>query len=79
MRLVERGEVSHENINTIEVSIREQYGGDIYYLAKGCERDPDQGARNRSIIRDSKNGESIALLARRYRLSRRRIMQIIQG
>ena len=50
---------------------------------RGCEPYIGAGnpnaARNRSIIREWRNGESVPLIARRYSLSRVRIWQIIKG
>ncbi len=50
---------------------------------QGCEpyigRFRSNAARDRAIIRDFKNGERPAFLARRYNLTRQRIKQIIDG
>lgn len=55
------------------------YAGDRVYIGKGEEAASEMSARNRAIIRDHKAGERVALLARRYGVSRVRIHQIIKG
>ncbi len=49
----------------------------------GCEpyigRASSHAERNRAIIRDFKNGERVPFLARRYKLTRVRIWQILKG
>lgn len=55
--------------------LREAWAGCEPYINKGNSN----GQRNRAIIRDWKNGESVPLLARRYSLSRVRIWQIVKG
>lgn len=56
----------------IEQEIRQEYGGDVLYIAQA-----DRAARNRRIHRDHAHGESQELLMRRYRLSRRQLQRIL--
>lgn len=77
--MIEREVISREALDKIEAAIRAEYGGEMFYFAKTGDRVPDMGARNRAIIRDWKAGERLPLLARRYKLSKRRIIQIVQG
>lgn len=58
-----------------EAQIRELWGGDRPYIS----RRPGAGrsARNEAIHRDHRSGERIPLLARRYELTERRIIQIL--
>lgn len=56
---------------------REAWGGDRVFISKR----PGEGRseRNQSILRDYQRGERLGLLARRYNLTERRILQIIRG
>lgn len=58
---------------------RHEWAGDkarIFYIAR---RDEDtRSQRNEAILRDYRNGERLALLERRYNLTRVRIWQIIK-
>lgn len=59
----------------VVTSLRIEWAGSRIYLDKGGGK----SERNRAIIRDFKNGESVQLLVRRYKLSRVRIWQIVSG
>ncbi len=64
-----------EAMRRAEAQIRERWGGDRPYIS----RRPGAGrsARNEAIHRDHRAGERIPLLARRYELTERRIIQIL--
>jgi Mor family transcriptional regulator len=64
-----------DKLRQAEAQIRERWGGDRPYIS----RRPGAGrsARNEAICRDHRNGERIPLLARRYQLTERRIIQIL--
>jgi Mor family transcriptional regulator len=66
-------------IDRVVMDIRRDWAGERPYIGVRYEADRKISERNRSIIRDFKAGESIALLVRRYSLSRQRIWQIIKG
>lgn len=62
----------------LERSIRRDWGGDRPYIARSGESGKASlSQRNASIARDYHQGESIALLERRYGVSRRRIYQVL--
>lgn len=61
----------------VEKSIRADWGGDRYFVAKH-KNGGDHSERNSRIMRDYLNGERLKLLERRYQLSGRRILQIIR-
>ena len=72
--------VSNNLLEQIEQDVRRDLGGDRYYLAKAGEKTHDEASiRNRAIKTDYRHGESVALLERRYKLSRRRIYQILNS
>jgi Mor family transcriptional regulator len=65
---------------TLLDSIKTDYEGERVYISRSSEVTLCQmTARNRSIIRDWKAGERVALLARRYGISRIRVYQIVNG
>jgi len=59
--------------------IGRDYNGERPYIGKGAEASRDMSARNRAIIRDWKAGERVALLARRYGISRQHVWRVIKG
>ena len=59
--------------------VRREYGKERHYISAHGEADCELGSRNRSIIRDFKQGERVGFLARKYKISRQRIWQIING
>lgn len=65
-------------LGLVEKETRRDWGGDRPYIAKAGETDAHETAlRNAQILRDWRNGERTALLARRYGISPRRVRQII--
>jgi Mor family transcriptional regulator len=60
--------------------VRHEWAGErsrICYIAR--RGDEDMSARNAAIRRDFHAGERVGFLARKYRLSERRIQQIVSG
>lgn len=57
--------------------IRERWGGDRVYIAR--RQGGGTSERNAAILRDHKAGERPNLLARRYRLSRTQIWEILRN
>jgi Mor family transcriptional regulator len=66
-------------IEKLCIEVRQDWAGERTYISCQYELKKQVSARNRSIIRDFKSGERVALLARRYGLSRKRIYEIING
>jgi Mor family transcriptional regulator len=66
-----------EIAEAVEKDIRSDWGGDRYFVAKH-KNSGDHSERNSRIMRDYLNGERLKLLERRYKLSGRRILQIIR-
>lgn len=62
-----------------EAWVRAEFGRERHYISRSGETDAGMSARNRAIIRDMRAGESPAFLARKYRVSVRRIYQIYNG
>lgn len=69
-----------DKMRLAERAVRQDWGGERPYIAKGSEDAARQmSARNRAIIRDWKNGERLCFIARKYGISRQRVKQIIEG
>lgn len=68
--------ITPEIVEEVEKSVRADWGGDRYFVAK--KMGGDNSERNGKILRDYTNGERIAFLSRRYNLTERRILQIIR-
>lgn len=68
-------------LQTIELEVREYWGGERPYIAKQGEstRASRTSVRDRRIREQHSRGEHVQLLARRWDLSPRRIQQIIRG
>ncbi len=77
-RLVEIGFVDPK-IELIIMAVRRDWRGERPYISLKNDVQLKTKERNRAIIREFKNGESIALLARRYGISRQRVHAIIKG
>jgi Mor family transcriptional regulator len=60
-------------------SVARDYAGERVYIGKRDEEQCVMSARNRSIIRDHRSGERVALLSRRYGISRKRVYEIVNG
>ena len=69
-------DLNADQIRSVEQQVFARWEGDTYY----CKRRSSErrSARNDAILRDHHAGERIPLLARRYGLTERRIMQIVQ-
>lgn len=68
--------LTRELARELEREIRAHWGSDRVYIAK---RGAGARARNAAILRDWRNGERVALIARRYRLSRMHVWRIISN
>lgn len=63
-----------------EDEVRQQWGGELQYIAKTSEKQIEHKTRrDRAIVREHHQGEHIPFLARRYGLSERRVRQILRG
>ena len=61
-------------------AIQAEWGGDRPYIRKANEAArAERSLRDRAIVRDHQRGESAALLARRYGISRRRVEQLVRN
>lgn len=66
-------------LEDLEQEIRRDYGGERVYVPKdGDKAQTEISMRNAAIRADYRRGESIALLIRRYRISRQRVHQIVK-
>lgn len=77
-RLQEIGFAS-PTIEKVVIEVRSDWAGERVYIGVNYTYQHRLSERNRAIIRDYKNGESLALLSRRYGLSKPRIWKIING
>lgn len=59
----------------IEREVRQFWAGDRPYVAKNGD---GARSRNRAILRDWRNGERVALIARRYKISRVQVWRIVR-
>jgi hypothetical protein len=59
----------------VDAALRERWGGDRPYIAK--RHGEGRSDRNAAIRRDFQRGESVALLSRRYSLSRMSIYRVL--
>lgn len=66
-------------IDKVVMDVRHDWAGERPYISAKLEYQRKMSERNRQIIRDYKNGESIAFIARRYGISRQRVHKIIMG
>lgn len=60
-----------------EAEMRDRWGGDNVYISR--RTGDGRSARNAAILRDHRNGERVPLLSRRYKLTERRILQILKS
>ncbi|MEW6314643.1 MAG: Mor transcription activator family protein [Pseudomonadota bacterium] len=61
----------------VEAQIRQEWGGERVYIGKTADDARIEiGRRNAAIIRDLNNGERVALISRRYRISRMMVYKI---
>jgi Mor family transcriptional regulator len=77
-RLIDIG-FNDPKIDKVIMAIRTDWRGERPYISIKDDAETKIKERNRSIIREYKNGESVALLARRHGISRTRIYAIING
>jgi Mor family transcriptional regulator len=68
-------ELEPDKLRQAEEQIRERWGGDRPYIGRRAGH--GSSARNEAIVREHQRGERLPYLARRYKLSERRILQII--
>lgn len=74
------GAFSDQLVEQIEIQIRRDWGGDRPYIAKAGESaQAAMSERNASILRDWQAGERAEAIARKYRISRVRVWQIVNG
>jgi Mor family transcriptional regulator len=64
-----------ESARQVDAALRERWGGDRPYIARRLG--DGRSDRNISIRRDYQRGESIALLMRRYQVSRATLYRIL--
>lgn len=72
-------EVAAMVANELATGIAHDYRGDRPYIGITEAARMERSARDMAIRRDSRRGESLAFLSRRYGLSKGRICQIING
>lgn len=67
-------------LEAVLAAIQAEWGGDRPYIRKqGEAARVERSLRDRAIVRDHQRGESAALLARRYGISRRRVEQLVRN
>lgn len=69
------GNVTPDQVAQVDAALRERWGGDRPYIAK--RQGEGRSDRNAAIRRDFQRGESVALLVRRYNLSRVTIWRVL--
>ncbi len=69
------GGITAEQAAQVDAALRERWGGDRPYIAK--RHGEGRSDRNAAIRRDFQRGESVALLMRRYQLSRVTIWRVL--
>lgn len=73
-------EVTRARIAAELDAVRRDWGGERPYIAVNGEgARATMSRRDAALLRDWQAGERVALLARRYGISRRRVWQIIRG
>lgn len=61
----------------VEQQVRRDWAGERVYIAKSAaDARLEMSRRNAAIIRDMNNGERVALVARRYKISRRMVYKV---
>lgn len=67
-------------LQRVEADVRADWGGDRAYIRKiGEVGEIARTQREEAIRQDYRRGERVAFLARKWRLSARRIQQIVRG
>lgn len=73
-------ELAAVQLEAVLVAVQAEFGGDRPYIRKANEAArAERSLRDRAIVRDHQRGESAALLARRYGISRRRVEQLVRN
>jgi Mor family transcriptional regulator len=67
--------ITGEQAAQVDAALRERWGGDRPYIAK--RQGEGRSDRNAAIRRDYQRGESIALLCRRYQVSRVTVWRVL--
>jgi Mor family transcriptional regulator len=68
-------EVTADQAAAVDLALRERWGGDRPYIAK--RHGEGRSDRNAAIRRDHQRGESVALLCRRYQVSRVTVWRVL--
>lgn len=68
------GTLTKKLAQEIERETRQHWAGDRPYVAKNGN---EAASRNCAILRDWRNGERVALIARRYKISRVQVWRIV--
>lgn len=77
--LAAAGSDSESAVIAAEIEIRREWGGERIYVSKTGHADLlEMTERNKRIMRDWNAGERVSALARKYRLSKQRISQLIK-
>ena len=72
--------LEHADPALVVAAVQVEWGGDRPYIRKANEAArAERSLRDRAIVRDHQRGESAALLARRYGISRRRVEQLLRN
>lgn len=72
--------LEHADPALVVAAVQVEWGGDRPYIRKANEAArAERSLRDRAIVRDHQRGESAALLARRYGISRRRVEQLVRN
>jgi Mor family transcriptional regulator len=66
-------------IEKLIIDVRRDWAGETSYISLEYEKRKQRCERNMAIIRAYKSGERVELLARRYKLTTKRIYEIING
>lgn len=72
--------LEHADPALVVAAVQVEWGGDRPYIRKANEAArAERSLRDRAIVRDHQRGDSAALLARRYGISRRRVEQLVRN
>jgi Mor family transcriptional regulator len=67
--------ITPEQATAVDAALRDRWGGDRPYIAK--RHGDGRSDRNAAMRRDHQRGESIALLCRRYQVSRVTVWRVL--
>lgn len=76
-RLAEIG-FNDPQIEKVVLDVRRDYNGERLYISMQYEHDRQRSQRNRAIITDLDRGDSVEILMRRYKLSKRQLQRIFK-